>query len=152
MLREIMSLNSGKSVSGSIPVKALQLGAGECVSILTEYFNNSIVGTSLFPDELKLADIIPTYKRGITTDKVNYRPISLLPAVSKVFEKLIAKQLKPFTKTFFSKYLCGFREGLNSQYAILNMLRNWQSYLRTSEKVGAVLMDLSKATQAAAAA
>ena len=145
MLREILSLNPGKSVSGSIPIKALQLAVSECVSVLTEYFNNSIVGTSLFPDELKLADIIPSFKRGSSTDKINYRPIGLLPAVSKVFEKLIAKQLNPFTKTFFSKFLCGFREGLSSQYAILNMLRNWQSYLRTSGKVGAVLMDLSKA-------
>ena len=76
---------------------------------------------------------------------MNYRPISLLPTISKVFEKLIAKQLKPFTQKFFSKYLCGFRKGLSSQYAILNMIRKWQSSLRTSGKVGAVLMDLSKA-------
>ena len=44
-----------------------------------------------------------------------------------------------------SKYLCGFRKGYSSQYALLNMLRDWQKCLTNSGKVGAILMDLSKA-------
>ena len=88
-----------------------------------------------FPD-------VPIHKKGNTTDKANYRPISLLPIVSKVFEKLIAKQIEPFVNSIFSTRLCGFRKGLNCQYALLDMVRSWQS---CSGKVGAVLVDLSKA-------
>jgi len=66
------------------------------------------VELSSFPDELRLADIIPVHKKGSTTDKANYRPFSLLPGVSKVFERLIKKQIEPFINTWFTKHLCGF--------------------------------------------
>ncbi|XP_057297358.1 uncharacterized protein LOC130627302 [Hydractinia symbiolongicarpus] len=92
-----------------------------------------------------LAEIIPLYKKGSSTDKVNYRPVSLLPTVSKVFESILAKQLLPFFNTFLSKHLCGFRKSYSCQYAILNMLQKWQECHSISGKVGAVLMDLSKA-------
>ena len=151
MIKEILSLNSSKTVSGSIPIKVLQLAAHECANVLTMCFNKYIVNLSSFPDELKLADIVPIHKKGNTSkkanksDKANYRPISLLPTVSKVFERLITKQIEPFTNNWLSKYLCGFRKGYSCQYSILNMLRKWQSCLNTSGKVGAILMDLSKA-------
>ena len=106
---------------------------------------------SSFPDELKLVDNVPIHKKGITSKKANksykanYRPISLLPTISKVFERLIAKHVEPFSNNWLSKYLCGFRKGYSCQYSILNMLCKWQSCLNSSDKVGAVLMGLSKA-------
>ena len=117
----------------------------ECAGTLTKIFNTYIVRLSIFPDELKLAEIIPAHKKNSTTDKSNYRPISLLPVISKVFERLIIKQIQPFVDSFLSKFLCGFRKGYSCQHALLNMLRNWQSSLNSSGIVGAVLMDLSKA-------
>lgn len=65
--------------------------------------------------------------------------------MSKVFERLIMKQIEPFINTWLSKYLCGFRKNHSCQYALLNMLRKWQSTLNTSGIVGSILMDLSKA-------
>ena len=126
-------------------MKALRIAVFECADALTKCFNSYIVGNSSFPDELKLADIIPLHKKGSTSDKANYRPISLLPTVSKVFERLIAKQIRPFLDSRFSKYLCGFRKGHNPSYAILNMTRKWYACLNTSGRVGAIFMDLSKA-------
>ena len=145
MIKEILSLNPGKKVSGSIPIKALQLSVYECADVLTFCFNDSIIRSSIFPDELKLAEIIPVHKKGDTTDKANYRPISLLPIISKVFERLIAKQIEPFINTIFSKQLSGFRKGFRTEIPLLNMLRDWQNCLNNSGKVGAILMDLSKA-------
>ena len=113
--------------------------------MLTKCFNSSIVGSSVFPDQLSLADVIPLHKKGNTLEKGNYRPISLLPVVSKLFERLIAKQFQPFLNSFLSKYLCGFCRGYSCQYALLNMLLQWQKSLSNSDKVGAILMDLSKA-------
>ena len=92
-----------------------------------------------------MADIVPIHKKGNTTDKANYRPISLLPAVSKVYERLVAKQLTQYMDTWLSKFLCGFRKGYSPQHALLSMLRNWQNCLAKKGKVGAILMDLSKA-------
>ena len=129
MIKEIKALNPGKSVSGSISSKALRLAALECADALTSIFNSWVIGRSIFPNELKVADIIP----------------SLLPVVSKVFERLIAKQIEPFINTWLSKLLCGFRKSFSTQHSIINMIRKWQSCLNTSGIVGAVLMDLSKA-------
>ena len=147
MVHEIMGLDSSKKVSGSIPIKILKLAALESAPLLTNFLNEAIE-ESIFPDELKLADIIPLHKKDSTTDKAdkaNYRPISLLPTVSKVFERLISKQMTEFLNHIFSKYLCGFRKGYSTQHALINLLHDWQTCLKNSGKVGAVLMDLSKA-------
>ena len=147
MIKEIVDLNPRKAVSGKIPIKALKAAMYECADSLTDIFNYYIVELSSFPDELKLAEIVPAHKKKYTTDKVksNYRPISLLPAVSKVFERIIIKQIQPFVDSILSKYLCGFRKNYSCQYALLNMLRRWQSSLNTNGVTGAILMDLSKA-------
>ena len=145
LVKEVVTLNLRKAVSGPIPIKALKIAIFECADHLTEIFNTYIVDRSIFPDELKLAEIIPIHKKDSTTDKANYRPISLLPVISKVFERLIMKQIEPFINNHLSKFLCGFRKGYSCQYALLNMIRAWQASLRKSGTVGAVLMDLSKA-------
>ena len=135
-------MNPKKSVSGPIPIKALKIAKFECADVLTACFNHHVVDLSEFPDELKLADIIPVFKKDSAYDKANYRPISLLPILSKVFKRLITKQFTPFIEKWFSKNLCGFRKGHSTQHAILNMLRKWQKKLNTSDKIGAILMDL----------
>ena len=142
--KEILSLESSKKVSGNIPVKILKLGVAQTAPILTKCFNSSIA-ECIFPDELKLADIIPIHKKDSTSDKKNYRPISLLPTISKVFERLIEKQLRRFFDKKLSKYLCGFRKGYSTQHSLLDLLNKWKRSLHNKGKIGAVLMDLSKA-------
>ena len=88
---------------------------------------------------------MPVHKKGSTTDKSNYRPISLLPTFSKGYERIIFNQLLKIIETKLSKYLCGFRRGYSTQHCLLNLLQAWQKHLSNSGKVGAVLMDLSKA-------
>lgn len=141
---EILNLDVAKKVGGNVPIKVLKESVREITPVLTRCFNSSI-DEGYFPSELKLADVIPAHKKGSKTDKGNYRPISLLPAVSKVFEKLVYKQLMQFMQNKLSKYLCGFRKGFSTQYALLHLLQSWQQALSNSEKVGTILMDLSKA-------
>ena len=140
----VRSLNVSKSVGGKIPVRSLKLAEAQCAPILTSLFNDALE-TGIFPSELKLADIVPCHKKDATTDKSNFRPVSLLPTISKVFERLMANQMLNFLDSFLSKFLCGFRKGHSTQNALLNMLRRWQHHLSKGEKVGALLMDLSKA-------
>ena len=92
-----------------------------------------------------MADVVPVHKKGSATCKANYRPISLLPSLSKVFEKLICLQLTGFMADRLSKYLCGFRKGYSTQHALLKLLSAWQNSLSNAGKVGVVLTDLSKA-------
>ena len=109
-----------KSVSGSIPTKIIKLAKFVCAPTLTACFNHSLQSEQ-FPDSLKVADIIPVHKKNSKHDKDNYRPVSLLPSTSKVFEKLISNQLTIFLDSFFSKKLCGFRKQYNTQSTLLDI-------------------------------
>ena len=106
---------------------------------------NSSISTGTFPDELKIADIVPVFKKEDQNDKTNCRPISLLPLISKIFEKFLYEQIGDFPNKILSPKLCGYRKGRSTQHALLNLLQNWQKCLDKSGVVGTVLMDLSKA-------
>ena len=63
---------------------------------------NQVLNTGLFPDKLKIAKVIPIYKKGDPQLFENYRPISLLPTISKVLEKIIHKQLSSYFDELWS--------------------------------------------------
>ena len=94
-----------------------------------------------FLQNLKLADITPVYKNDPLDDKTNYRPVSVLPVVSKVSERIIQKQINDFIVSFLSPYLCGYRKGFNTQHALLTLADN----RRNKGFLGTILMQLSKA-------
>ena len=100
----------------------------------------------MFASQLKLADIKPLHKKLATINKENYRPVSLLPVVSKLFERLMQKQMISHIEKFLSPYLCGYRKGFNAQHALISMIETWKKCLDgVGGFAGAVLMDLSKA-------
>ena len=78
-------------------------------------------------------------------NKENYRPVSILPHLFKVFERILYKQIDRFMKNKFSPYLCGLRKNHIVQYSFLKMIENWKKQLDNGEKVGVIFMDLSKA-------
>ena len=79
-----------------------------------------------------------------TTDKSSHRPISNLSNFSKIFEKLIYSQVNSYMEPKLSKYLAGFRRNHNAQNALLRMIKSWRALQNTWQKVGAIIMDLSK--------
>ena len=79
------------------------------------------------------------------TNKGNYRPISVLPPVSKIFERLLYIELSSFMKDKFSPLLCGFRKNYNTQHALIRLIERFKHCLDNSGVIVAVLMDLSKA-------
>ena len=103
----VMSLNSKNSTSGEISSKILQKSADICSFALKDCFN-SCLDKTFFPDSLKRATITPVFKEGDPTNVINYRPISILPTVSKVFENIIAQQLNPFLETASQNYCVAF--------------------------------------------
>ena len=82
------------------------------------------ISTGTFPGELKTADIVPVFKKKDQNDKTNYISISLLPLISKLFEKVIYQQIEDFANKVLSPKLCGFRKGQSTQHAPLNLLKN----------------------------
>ena len=104
-----------------------------------------MIESCLFPESLKKADLSPVFKTGKTTVKKNFQPISLLSAISKVFGRLMLKQITSFINPKLSKLLYGFREGYSSQDALFRVIEQCRKILDRPGKVGMVLTDLSKA-------
>ena len=73
---------------GDIPVKILKWNSDIIVPALTECYNQNIKN-STFPNELKNTDISPVYKKKDRHDKSSYRPVSILPLLSKPFERIL---------------------------------------------------------------
>ena len=71
---------------------------------------------------MKYAGVTPIHKKDDKTDKENYRPISVLPNLSKVYERLMYNQIYPYFERLFSKFQCGFRKGFNAQHCLLVMI------------------------------
>ena len=109
-------------------------------------FNTSIE-TSQFPNLWKLARITPIFKGGDRSDKSNYRPISILPVISRLFEKLIADQLYQYMNEndMFSSNQSGFRRLHSTLTCLLKNTDDWYSGLDLGKLVGLVFIDLKKA-------
>lgn len=106
---------------------------------------DDMLENNIFPDGLKQADIKRVHKKGDTTDMGNFRPVSLLPTLFKVFERILYDQLNASFESIFSPLLCGFRKTYSTQHALLKLLLAWHKALDNKGIVRAVLMDLSKA-------
>ena len=99
-----------------------------------------------FPDDLKVADVTAlSLKKDDRMNKTKYRPISLLPTISKIFERLIHIQLYDFIALKLSALLGGFRKNYNTQHVLLNFLQNCKNIIDKKGLAGAVFIDLSKA-------
>ena len=80
---------------------------------LQQLFNQSLI-TGEFPSNLKTADVTSVIKKNNPLSEKNYRPVSALPIISKVFEKLMQNQINLHIIFFLSPYLFGYRKGFNS--------------------------------------
>ena len=119
--KDLWSLNPNKAYTfKNIPPK-IQIESRECCSdILQKLFNNTFSDKE-FPDELKLADITPIYKKDDPNKSKNYTPVSVLHVVSKFFEKTVHDQISQYINSFLTPYLCGYRKGFGTQQALLSL-------------------------------
>ena len=114
----IKDLQNNKAAGGEIPLNILKK-SNFTFDELTECVNYSLKNGK-FPDSLKNANIIPVYKNDDPTDKINYRPVSFLPLLSKIFEKVIYNQLRKYTDIFLNKLLCGLEKHILLNTGYLN--------------------------------
>ena len=145
VLKEIKKLNLNKEVQYSdIPVKILKENADFFADYIYHQFNEA-VDSSKFADFFKSADILAAFKQGSRNKKEKYRPISILPLISKIFEKIICRQLSNHFGNILSKFQCGFRTGYSPQHCLLLMIDKWEKAVDNHKVFGAVLTGLSKA-------
>ena len=118
---------SNKASGGDTPIQILKQ-SGFTYQILMDCINDAI-HKSVFPDSLKIANITPVHKKEVPTDKENYRPVSVLPLLSKVFEGLLYDQLSEYLEKYLNILLCDFRKAhftCSFQHALFKLLQAWQ--------------------------
>ena len=119
--KELGELNSNKATTfGNILTKILKESSKSCSDTLQKLFNDAL-RDGYFPDKLKRADIMPLFKKDDPTKAKNYRPVSILPGVSKIFERLMHKQISFYIDQFLSPYRCTIERVLvpNTHFCLL---------------------------------
>ena len=126
VLNEIRKLQTTKTTQqNDIPTKILK----ENSEVFARYFHKNInfcIENSIFPSDLKVADVTPAFKKKSKTSKDNYRPISILPNISKIYERCLYNQMQTYFDNLLSKYQCGFRKGFNAQHCLVSMIEKWK--------------------------
>ena len=107
--------------NNDIPTKILK----ENSEVFARYFHkNKFLNWELdFPVWFKVASVIPAFKKRTKTSKDNYRPISILPNISKIYERCLYNQMQTYFDNIASKYQCGFC-GFNAQNCLVSMIEN----------------------------
>ena len=101
----------------------------------------------IFPDKLRIAKIILLHKGGKTDEVNNYRLISILSSLSKIFEKVINKRFIDILKKHnaISDYEFGFRKGMSTTIALADIFDQFQNALDNNEITCDIFIDLAKA-------
>ena len=141
------NINNSKSPGfDNIPGRFLKDGSEIISSHISNIFNLSVL-LCKFPTQCKVAKIRPIFKKGSKLEAVNYRPISLLPLISKVFEKCIHDQLKIYVTEFniIYKFQSGFRSDFSTNTCLSYLHDNIIKGFYKGEYTGLILIDLQKA-------
>ena len=126
--------------------KILKLASVYICEPLQHIFNYCI-DNGVFPDDLKYVKVIPIYKKGDRLDLNNYRPISIVPTVSKVFEIVLNQQIVHYFEnhSLFNHNQYGFHAGRSTTDALINFIKNCFSNLESNNMVISRFFDLTRA-------
>ena len=110
------------------------------------YILNLTLKQGIFPDSLKIAKVIPVFKQGPRSSCGNYRPISVLSALSKIFERCILNQLKFYclTENILASHQYGFRSGYNTTVCLVDLIDEVTKALDEEKYAVSIFLDLSK--------
>ena len=138
--------NSFSSFSNGISNNFVKKICLNIVDVLTHLFNKSVIGGE-FPQSLKIAEIIPIFKKGDKKCVNDYRPISLLPIFSKIFEKIIKCRVLSYLEkiAFFSSKQYGFRAGKSTEDALLTHCCHIYESIDQKKYTAALYIDIKKA-------
>ena len=145
IIEKVNNLNVAvSSQETDLPTKILKGNSRFFAEYFRENINNCIE-CSNFPNLLKSADVIPVHKKKSKSSKDNFRPVSILPNISKIYERSLYEQMESYFNNILSNYQCGFRKGFNSQHCLMVLIEKWKKCVDSGGAFGALLTDLSKA-------
>ena len=129
-----------------IPASIWKIISDDAKSVITELINE-MIRTDVFPDELKKAAIVPLHKKGDKSDPKNYRQISILSAISKVFEKVLLTQLEEFLEKYhvLDRLQFGFRTGKGCHDAVAFALHKASNEIDKSNGMVLLSLDIAAA-------
>ena len=138
--------NKNSSGHDGISNKLLKLTKNILSKPLTLIINQMIT-TGIFPDSFKKSKIIPIFKKGDQSLLINYRPISLLPTISKVFERIIFDQMYHYfnSNNLLAEQQYGFRKNHSTEYAAVKLVDHISKEMESGKTPCALFIDLSKA-------
>ena len=143
--KKILKLDRTKaSRKADIPTRIIKANIDILADFLCTSINSAIKSLS-FPSSLKLAGVTPMHKKGRKDMKENFRPVSILPTLSNIFEKCMFAQMSTFFDNIFSNQQCRFRKGHSTQHCLVVMLETWKRSVDKGKVFGALLTDVSKA-------
>ena len=125
VINQIEALEANKPSSDNLPTKIMQ----EAKEVICPYLADSInaaMDNRVFPEKLKETEVRAIYKKGDTCQIMNYRPISILSALSKIFERIISEQINKFMAGISSPLLSGLRQGYSTQHALNSSSREME--------------------------
>ena len=122
------------NLTGDIPAGILKGCVDSYIPILTKILNTSLE-RGCFSNQLKLAEVIPVFKKEDELKKENYRPVSVLFHATKIFERIVFNQINLFFESKFSPQLTGFRKNHSTQNALLNMIENGDKLLTKAKRL-----------------
>ena len=129
----------------TIRPKLIKIGADIIAEPLMQAIN-CCLRQGIFPENAKVASVVPLDKgKPDKYDVLNYRPVSILNALSKIYEKLIKNQLASCLDKYFAPFISAYRKSYSTQQVLIRLLKEWREKLDKNFIVGSVLMDLSKA-------
>ena len=102
---------------------------------------NKTITNSVFPNQLKQAQVVALHKKNNALDKSNYRPVSILPVISKFFERAIYEQLTEYFNNHFHPSLSAFRSGYGCHTTLLKCIEDWKQALDQNKYIAAVLRE-----------
>ena len=143
----ISKLNTHKSTGlDGIGPNIIKSSGDTIISCVTSIINNSICA-GVFPDKLKEARVLPIFKSGRKELCENYRPISILPTISKIFERHIASHLQVFLQNtcVIHEKQSGFRKNHSCNTALIRLIDDWIKDVDNGKLIGTVFLDLRKA-------
>ena len=142
----IKSLKNKSCNVDALPVTILKIISYVISPVLSSIINCSL-STGSFPRSLKTARVVPIHKKGDLAEIGNYRPVSILPVYSKIFEKVVYRQVYKYLEKYsvLAKTQYGFRSGRSTIQAILKFMNYVYSILDNNDNVLSIFLDFSKA-------
>ena len=140
-----VKLSKSKGHDG-ISSEVLKLISNEISSSITLIINQTLT-TGIFPDKLKIAKVVPIFKKDSKKEFQNYRPISVLPVISKIFESVIHDQLNEYfiNNKLFCAQQFGFMKNASTELASLELIDRLLNQLNDHKIPINLHLDLSKA-------